>query len=67
MIRSVFIDLLADHMLAMLSPYLVKLVTRDVILVLLVFSGKVTTQFRCGGKILNTFVRESFLIGIVKE
>ena len=43
MIRSVFIDLLADHMLAMLSPYLVKLVTRDVILVLLVFSGKVTT------------------------
>ena len=54
-------------MLAMLSPYFAKLVTCDVILVLLVFSGKVTTQLRYGGKIFDTFVRESFLIRIVKE
>jgi len=36
----------------MLSPYLVRLVTFDVMLALLVFSGKVTTQLRCGGKFL---------------
>jgi len=36
-------------MLTMLSPYLVKLVTCDVILVLLVFSVT-RRQLRCGGK-----------------
>jgi len=35
----------------MLSPYVVKLVTFDVIL-LLVFSGKATTQLCCGWKFL---------------
>jgi len=33
----------------MLSSYHVKLVMCNVILVLLVFSGKITTQLRCGG------------------
>jgi len=37
----------------MLSPYLLKLVTFDVsLLILLVFSGKGTTQLRRGGKFL---------------
>jgi len=37
----------------MLPPYLVKLVTFDVIQILLIFSGKVTTQLRCGGNIFS--------------
>jgi len=37
----------------MLSLYLVNLVTFDVILVLLFFSGKVTTQLICGGKLFH--------------
>jgi len=47
--------------------YLVKLVTIDIILVSLVFSGKVTTQLSCGGKILDRFVHKSFLVTTVKE
>jgi len=42
-------------------------VTFDVILVLLVFSGKVTTQLRSGGKFVDNFVCKSFLITPVKE
>jgi len=57
-------------MLTLLSPYPVKLVTFDVILyyfILLVFSGKVTTEFRCGGKYFDRIVCNSFWITQVKE
>jgi len=40
----------------MLSPYFVKLSIFDIILVLVVFLGKVTTQLRYGGKIFVSFV-----------
>jgi len=36
-----------------LSPYFVKLGTFYIILILLVFLGKVTTQLRCGGNCLQ--------------
>jgi len=51
----------------MLSPYLVELVTFDVIVVLLVFSGMATMQLRCGGKVFDRFVCKSFVITLMKE
>jgi len=39
----------------MLSPYFVNLVTFDIILVLLIFSGKVKTQLKCSGKMCRSF------------
>ena len=50
-----------------MSCYCAKLVTFDVILVLLVFSSKVTTQLKSGGKIFDSFVCNSFLIATMKE
>jgi len=40
-------------MLYILSPYLAKLITFDIILALFIFSGKVTTELTCGGKIFD--------------
>ena len=55
-------------MFTMLSPYLVKLVAFDNILVLVIFSGKVTTQLKCiGMEVFNGFIRYLFLIRIGKE
>jgi len=48
------------------SPYHVMLSTFDIILILLLFLGKVTAQLRCGGKFLR-FVCKSTLITTVKE
>ena len=55
-------------MLTMLSPYLVKLATFDITVVLLILAGKVTTQLglMCGGKVFDGFVCKSFLSTFVK-
>jgi len=45
------IQSISHYAICVLSPYLVKLFTFDVILVLSIFSGKVKVKLRCGGGI----------------
>jgi len=50
-----------------LSSYLDKLCTFGIILILLVFLGKVTKQLWCGAKCFNRFMWQSFLITTTNE
>jgi len=51
-------------MFTMLSPYLVKLITFDITLILFDFSGKVTTQIRCGEKKNYIFICKQFFTAV---
>ena len=50
------------YLVVSLSPYLIKLDKLDIIPVLLLFSGKVTMQLKCGGKVIDRFVQKSLLL-----
>jgi len=55
------------YLVVSLSPYLIKLAKLDIIPVLLLFSGKVTMQLKCGGKVIDRFVQKSLLLTAVNE